>query len=86
MLVAAVIVWLRDPRSAGRRGYALVWLGLVILASIVFVLPFILNFTAEAHGVALVHTRRPFTKWLGDMALIYGILAVAADRRRSRAG
>src|SRR3954463_2271088 len=64
LLAAAVVTWLRDPASAGRRGYALVWLGLVILASLVFVLPFILNFTPEARGLALVHTRRPFTKWL----------------------
>jgi YYY domain-containing protein len=75
LLVAGVALWLGDPRSAGRRGYALVWIGLVILASVVFVLPFILNFSAEATGVAAVHTRRPFTKWLGDMALIYGVLA-----------
>src|SRR4051794_2302829 len=74
VLAAAVIVWLSDPVSAGRRGYAWTWLVLVLLASIVIVLPFLLNFTAEEHGVAFVHTRRPFTKWLGDMALIYGIL------------
>src|SRR3954454_7809825 len=74
MLVAAVIVWSYDPRSRGRRGYAWTWLGLVLAPRIVIVLPFLLNFTAEEHGVAFVHTRRPFMKWLGDMALIYGIL------------
>src|SRR4051812_15422552 len=76
VLAAAVIVWLSDPVSAGRRGYALVWLGLVILASVVVVLPFILNFTPEANGLGVVSrdSRRSFTKWMGDMALIYGIL------------
>jgi YYY domain-containing protein len=74
LLVASVIVWSYDGASRGRRGYAWVWLGLVLLASVVIVLPFLLNFTAEEHGVGVVHTRRPFTKWLGDMALIYGVL------------
>src|SRR3954454_3734401 len=66
VLAAAVIVWLSDPVSAGRRGYPLVWLGLVILASVVVVLPFILNFTPEANGVGVVAkaSRRSFTKWM----------------------
>ena len=50
-------------------------------ASFVLILPFVLNFNPEARGVGVVHARRPFTKWLGDMALIYGILAVAAAGR-----
>src|SRR3954464_6483190 len=76
LLVAAVVVWLRARASAGKRGYAIVWVGLVILASLVFVLPFILNFTPEANGLGVVSrdSRRSFTKWMGDMALIYGIL------------
>ncbi len=85
MLVAAVIVWCYDPASRGRRGYAAVWVVLVLLASVVFVLPFLLNFTAEEHGVGVVHTRRPFTKWVGDMLLIYGVLlwpVIAAFARR----
>jgi YYY domain-containing protein len=74
LLAAAMVVWLRDTASEGRRGFGVTWLVLVLVAGIVLILPFLLNFTPEARGVALVHERRPFTKWLGDTALIYGIL------------
>jgi YYY domain-containing protein len=74
LLAAAVVLWLRDPRSEGRRGFAVTWLVLVLLASVVLILPFVLNFNPEGHGVGIVHQRRPFTKWLGDMALIYALL------------
>jgi uncharacterized membrane protein len=74
MLAAGTVVWLRDPASAGRRGYGAVWLALVVFASFILILPFVLDFKPEANGVGIVHERRPFTKWLGDMALIYGIV------------
>src|SRR4051794_24571684 len=73
VLVAAMILWLRGV-GPERRGFAVVWLVLVLVASIVLILPFILNFAPESKGVGVVHTRRPFGKWLGDMALIFGIL------------
>ncbi len=75
LLVAAVVVWLRDPRSAGARGYAVTWLALVLAASVVLVLPFWLNFNPAASGIALVEERRPFARFLGDFALLYGIFA-----------
>jgi YYY domain-containing protein len=75
LLVAAVVVWLRDPRSAGARGYAITWLALVLAASVVLVLPFWLNFNPAASGIALVEERRPFARFLGDFALLYGIFA-----------
>jgi YYY domain-containing protein len=74
LLVVAVLMWLRDPRSAGRRGYAVVWTGLVLLASIVLVLPFWLDFDPAARGLALVHHHAPFGRYLGYQALTYGIL------------
>jgi YYY domain-containing protein len=74
MLAAAVVTWLRDPRSKGRTGYSVVWLVLVLLASFALILPFVLNFDPEARGIGVVHTRRPFPKWLGDIALIYAVL------------
>ena len=74
ILAASVITWVRSD-AAHRKGYPLVWLGLVILASFILILPFILNFDPEARGIGFVHVRRPFGKWLGDMTLIYGILA-----------
>jgi YYY domain-containing protein len=74
ILAAAVVVWVRDPASERRREFAVLWLVLVLVGSFVLILPFILNFNPEARGVGVVHERRAFTKWLGDMALIYGIL------------
>ena len=64
-----------DPRGGGPRAATRwSWLGLVLVASFVLILPFVLNFDPEARGIGFVHVRRPFGKWLGDMALIYGIL------------
>ena len=71
VLAAAVVTWIR---AGGRRGYPLVWLGLVLVASFALIAPFVLAFDPEARGIGVVHVRRPFGKWLGDMALIYGIL------------
>ena len=75
LLVGAVILWLFDPRSAGRRGYAVSWLVLVLVASVVLVLPFWLNFNPAASGLALVDERQPFMRFMGDMGLLYGIFA-----------
>jgi YYY domain-containing protein len=88
VLAASMVVWLRDPASKGRRGYGVTWLVLVLLAGFVLILPFLLNFNPEARGVGIVHERRSFTKWLGDVALIYGILLwpiLAAFASRLRA-
>ena len=88
LLAAAVMVWLRDARSAGRRGYAITWLVLALGASVVLVLPFWLNFNPAAEGIALVEERRPFARFLGDFALLYGIFAgllAAAFVARARA-
>ena len=65
-----------DPRRrAGRKGYPLVWLGLVLVASFVLILPFMLELRPRgARDRRSCTSRRPFGKWLGDMALIYGIL------------
>jgi YYY domain-containing protein len=73
ILAASVITWVRAD-GEHRKGYPIVWFGLVIAASFILILPFILNFNPEARGIGFVHVRRPFGKWLGDMALIYGIL------------
>jgi YYY domain-containing protein len=75
ILVIAAAAWLRDARSRGRRGYACVWIGLVLVASIVLVLPFWLNFNPAARGFGLVRDHPPFARFLGQQALIYGILA-----------
>jgi YYY domain-containing protein len=95
VLVGAVVIWLRDPASRERRGYAISWLVLVLAASVVLVLPFWLNFDPAASGLALVEERRPFTRLMGDLALLYGIFAgllvaafaarVLAARRPARA-
>jgi YYY domain-containing protein len=75
LLVGAVLIWLRDPRSAGARSYAVSWLVLVLLASVVLVLPFWLGFNPAAEGIALVEERQPFRRFMGDMGLLYGIFA-----------
>jgi YYY domain-containing protein len=75
LLVLAVATWCRSAESAGRRAYAVTWLGLVLVASVVLVLPFWLGFDPAARGIALVDERRPFTRFLGDLALLYGIFA-----------
>ena len=75
VLVVAMLAWLRDPRSRGRRGYALAWIGLVLLASVVLLLPFWLEFDPAARGVGLVERHAPFGRYLGQQALIFGILA-----------
>jgi YYY domain-containing protein len=95
LLAAAVVIWLRDPRGAGARGYAITWLGLVLLASVMLVLPFWLSFNPAASGIAVVDERRPFARFMGDFALLYGIFAgllaaafvarLLASRRPARA-
>jgi YYY domain-containing protein len=75
LLVLAVAAWARSAEARGRRGYAAVWLGLVLLAGVVFVLPFWLTFDPAARGLGLVEERAPFGELMGDLALIYGILA-----------
>jgi YYY domain-containing protein len=88
LLAAGLVVWLRSAEGAGKAGYGVTWLVLVLVGSFVLVLPFVLNFSPEGHGIGIVHQRRPFTKWLGDMALIYGILLwpiLAAFASRLRA-
>ncbi len=71
ILAAAVITWIR---GGGKRGFPLIWLLLVLVASFALIAPFVLNFDPEARGIGFVHVRRPFGAWLGDHALIYGIL------------
>jgi YYY domain-containing protein len=75
LLVLAVVSWLRAPESAGRRAYAIVWVGLVLVASVVFVLPFLLDFDEAAEGIGWVDERRSFTRFAGDQALLYGLFA-----------
>jgi len=75
LLVLAVASWIASPESAGRRSYALSWLVLVLLASVVLVLPFWLGFDPAARGIGVVDERRPFARFAGDFALLYGILA-----------
>ena len=88
LLAAGLAVWLRSPASERRRAFGVTWLVIVLLGSFVLILPFLLDFNPEARGIGIVHERRPFTKWLGDIALIYGILLwplLAAFAARIRA-
>ena len=49
----------------------------MLVASVVLVLPFWLEFDPAARGVGIVDERPGFTEWLGDGLLIYGILGWA---------
>ena len=93
LLAAAVVVWLRTAGARGGAATASSGSGLVLVASFVLILPFILNFDPEARGIGVVARRAARSrKWLGDMALIYGILlwplsasyAAPAARRPAR--
>ena len=75
LLALAVAAWIRSPASAGGRSYAVTWLVLVLAASVVLMVPFWLSFDPSALGLGLVDERPPFTRFLGDFALIYGIFA-----------
>jgi YYY domain-containing protein len=88
LLVLAVGIWMLSAASVGRRSYAVVWLVLVLVASVVLMLPFWLAFDPAARGIGLVDERRPFARFLGDLALLYGIFAwllLAAFVARARA-
>jgi YYY domain-containing protein len=75
LLVLAVATWMVSAESTGRRAYAVTWLVLVLIASVVLVLPFWLAFDPAARGIGVVDERRPFTRFAGDFALLYGIFA-----------
>ena len=81
VLAAAVVVWLRN---GGPRGFPLVWLGLVLVASFVLILPFVLDFDPEARGIGVVETRRPFGEVAGrhDADLRHPRVAAGAALRR----
>ena len=69
------MIWLRAPESAGRRVYAVAWLALVLVASVVLILPFHLSFDPSARGIGWVSERRSFSRFAGDQALLYGLFA-----------
>jgi YYY domain-containing protein len=75
LLAFAVAIWLRSPESAGRRVYAVVWLAVVVIASIVLLLPFHLHFDPAARGIGSVGERASFSRFAGDQALLYGLFA-----------
>jgi YYY domain-containing protein len=75
LLVLAVATWLRAGESAGRRRYAVGWLAIVLVASVLVVLPFWLTFDPAAKGIGWVHDRRSFAEFAGDQALLYGLFA-----------
>src|SRR5688500_4419809 len=68
---------MRSPAARGRRPFGAVWMVLVLLAGVVLVLPFWLDFDPAARGIGWVDERRSFSAWAGDMALIYGVLGWA---------
>ena len=75
VLVAfALVAWLRDPRSAGRRLAAVAWGVGVIAFGLVLVAPFLLQFDPPSRGVGVVGEREPFGRFVTHNAVIYGAL------------
>jgi len=77
LLVAGVVVWMRGPEADGRRAFGAVWTVTVLLAGLVALLPFWLDFDPAARGLGVVTERRGFTAWAGELALVYGVLGWA---------
>ena len=77
LLVGAVVVWMRSPAARGRRPFGAVWTVLVLLAGVVLVLPFWLDFDPAARGIGWVDERRSFSALGGRHG---------ADLRRARLG
>jgi YYY domain-containing protein len=75
LLVLAVLAWVRSDASSGARRHAITWLVMALGASVVLIMPFWLAFDPSARGIGLVDERRPFTRFAGDFALLYGIFA-----------
>jgi YYY domain-containing protein len=73
LLAGALVVWTRG--GEGRELRAVRWGLLVLGLSVLLVLPFHLSYETAAHGFGLVSDRRPFAKFLGDQALLYGLFA-----------
>ena len=83
---SAVVTWLRAPESGGRRGYAVVWLVLVLVASVVLVLPFLLDSTRRRAASAGSSERAVVRALRRRQALLYGLVRGAARRPRTRRG
>src|SRR5690349_11404716 len=94
LLVGAVVLWLYDRRSTAQRPFAVVWTVLVLVAGVILMLPFWIDFDPAARGIGWVGERQGFTDWFADSALIYALLGWAlvaayasrllASRRRAR--
>ena len=81
LLVLAVLVWLRDPRSAGARAAALRWLLLVLAGGVLLVLPFLLSFDPAARGIGLVEDGGGLVDTLLVVGTLLTLVAVAYAAR-----
>ena len=86
--LARVVLAARAPSVRERPAHARVdWLVLVLLAELVLVLPFLLNFDPAARRArAACTTARRSRHWAADQALIYGLLRVPRLRRPTLVG
>ncbi len=75
IVVAAGVLWLRDParvtsyRRAGEWAVGVLWISMLAF------LPFWLGFDPAARGIGLVGDRRGLALFLSDQTLIYGAVA-----------
>lgn len=74
LLFLAVIAWLRDPASIGRRRSTVVWTGTAVAVGALMFLPFIIGFEPNTRGVGIVPTRESFWDFARHNVGLYGTL------------
>ena len=78
----ALLIWVLDEHG---RAWALLWAGAWLAASFVLFLPFWRSFSPTTNGIGAVGDHDNFSRFAGDMALLYGlplwiVAAVFAER------
>ncbi len=72
LVLGGAVLWLTRPGVEG-IGRALVWLPLLAFTALALFAPFIVRYTPDAAGLALVRERDSFTRFAADIALIYAL-------------
>lgn len=73
VVVFALVLWLSRSRGTPRWVPAGAWAGTWIVAAAGLFLPFILRFSPTSSGLGLVREHAPFSQFLHDSLLIYGL-------------
>jgi YYY domain-containing protein len=68
--ILALALWVLQAQG---RSWAALWAAVWLAASVLLFLPFWLHFSPTTHGVGLVSRHDHFSRFLGDIGLIYGL-------------